>query len=403
MDIKDLKEHLDTASAEMKDLVNRQSEEIKAHQETSKETAAKIEKADALILEMKAEAEAKEARLVEVEKRMNRPDFGKPQQRKSLGQQFATSDVYEEIKAAGFRGNSRGFECKDISGGSASAGSLVPEFRVPEIFANPDRPLFVRNLVRNTPVQGDSVTIMRELAFTNAAAAQAGQLVAKPKSDITYQAVTLPVETQAHYFIASRQVLSDAPRLAGMIDQRSEYGLNLLMDAQLLYGDGTGNNFTGLFVDADINDVGEIASGTTAAELPGAMIDHIRAAITKNQLAEFYSINGLVLNPEDWQAIETAKGSDGHYIWVNVTQGGEQRMWRVPVVVSNAVAKSDFILGDWQMGSTLYGREGITIRTSESHADLFIKNGVAILAEERNAFAIELPKAYTKGKFTVAV
>jgi HK97 family phage major capsid protein len=74
----------------------------------------------------------------------------------------------------------------------------------------------------------------------------------------------------------------------------------------------------------------------------------------------------------------------------------------VPVVVSNAVTAGDFMLGDWTMGATLYQREGITVRASESHSDLFVKNGVAILAEERAAFGIELPKAFTKGSFTIA-
>jgi hypothetical protein len=39
--------------------------------------------------------------------------------------------------------------------------------------------------------------------------------------------------------------------------------------------------------DAAIGDVGEIASGTTAAALPGAMIEHIRAAVTACQVAEY--------------------------------------------------------------------------------------------------------------------
>jgi hypothetical protein len=54
------------------------------------------------------------------------------------------------------------------------------------------------------------------------------------------------------------------------------------------------------------------------------------------------------------------------------------------------------------MGATLYDREQKSVRVSESHADFFVKNGVAILAEERSAFAIELPKAFAKGTFTPA-
>jgi HK97 family phage major capsid protein len=155
-------------------------------------------------------------------------------------------------------------------------------------------------------------------------------------------------------------------------------------------------------VDAGVSTVGEITAGTTAANLPGAMLNHIRSAVTKCQTFGYYNINGLVVNPVDWETMETAKGSDGHYIWVTVPNGGEPRLWRVPVIVSNAMTQGDFLLGDWTMGATIYDREQMDIRVSESHSDYFVKNGVAILAEERYGFGIELPKAFTKGSFDVA-
>lgn len=401
MEIKDLKDALASATTEIKGLVDAQSAEIKSNGETTAKTAKALAEATARFDEMKAEIKSAKDAMDGLEAKMNRPQAGNTHT-KSLGEAFTASEEYKSYVKFGARGESQAFEMKDITGGAASAGGLIPEYRNPQVFMAPERPLFVRQLVNSAPTSGDAVVIMREKLFTNNAAMQAGQLVAKAKSDVTYESITVPVETLAHYFIASRQVLSDAPRLRAMIDQRSAYGLNLAMDAQLLYGDGTGNNFEGLFVNEAVSDVGQIASGTTAAQLGGAMINKIRSAVTQCQLNEFYNVNGLILNPADWETIETAKSTDGHYLWVNVPAGGEQRLWRVPVVVSNAVTAGDFMLGDWTMGATLYQREGITVRASESHSDLFVKNGVAILAEERAAFGIELPKAFTKGSFTIA-
>jgi HK97 family phage major capsid protein len=62
----------------------------------------------------------------------------------------------------------------------------------------------------------------------------------------------------------------------------------------------------------------------------------------------------------------------------------------------------NFILGDWTMGAKIYDRESVEIRVSESHSDYFVKNGVAILAEERYTLGIQRPKAFCKGLFTVA-
>lgn len=410
MDIKDLKTHIDTASIEMKALVERQSAEIKAHGEASKQAAEAIAKADSRLAEMTQEMQAKEARLIEVEKRASRPNFGGEAERKTLGQMYVESEAYSHAKAIG-RGNNVPVEVerKDITSATGSAGALVNQFRNPEIYKNPDRSLFIRQLVNRTPVTDSAVEIMRENVFTNAAEPQynvsgtpVNQLVAKAKSDVTFSLETVAVRTIAHYIVASRQVLADAARLRNYIDGRLTYGLNLEFDTQMLYGDGLTENFKGLFTDAGISTVGEIATGTTAANLPGAMINHIRSAITQCQLSEYYNVNGLIMNPVDWQTIETAKGSDGHYIWVTVPNGGESRLWRVPVIVTNAVTAGDFLLGDWQMGATLYERESMAVRVADQHADLFIKNGIVVLGEERAAFAIELPKAFCKGSFDVA-
>jgi HK97 family phage major capsid protein len=405
-DLLEIKKALDETMGNIKSAVETQQAEIKKYGETQSATAKAIAEHNARFDEIQAEMKG---RMDQLEAGLNRPQQGQSAESKSIGERFTNSEEYKSFMAKGGRGESGNVELKDITGASASAGGLIPEYRVPTVFANPDRPLFVRQLVNNSTCAGDSVTIMRENVFTNNAGPQynvagnpVNQLVDKNKSDITYTSANVPVRTMAHHIIASRQVLSDAPRLRAMIDQRLPYGLNLNMDNQLLYGDGLTENFTGLFVDAGVNDVGEIATGTTADDLPLAMIKHLRAAVTKCQLSEFYNVNGLILSPTDWETIETATATDGKFIWVNVNTGGEQRMWRVPVIVSNAVQTGDFLLGDWSMGATLYQREGLTVRASESHANLFIQNGVAILGEERAAFAVELPKAFTKGSFAVA-
>jgi HK97 family phage major capsid protein len=331
------------------------------------------------------------------------------QESKSIGSQFIESAAY---KNAGARGTDAVRVNKSISGLAASAGALVRPDRRPDVVVNAERPSFIRQLLQSIPTSSNAVEVMRENVFTNNAGVQApssastaigaGEFQTKGQSNITYQLVTVPVRTMAHWVPASRQVLSDAPMLQRLIDAKLMYGLNLLSDSQLLFGDGTNQNLTGLMVDSGVETVGQIAAGTTTAQRPGAMLDHIRAAITRCQTFDYYNINGIVLNPVDWGTLETAKGTDGHYIWVSIPNGGESRLWRVPVIVSNAMTANNFLLGDWTMGATIYDREQMDIRVSESHSDYFVKNGVAILAEERYGFGVELPKAFCKGLFTVA-
>lgn len=405
MDATEIKTALEATTTQFKELLDKQSQEIKQFGETSAETAKQIKSVEAtlesLAGDIKSIDEKHQERIDELEAKSNRLMNGGGEAKKTMGDQFIESEAYAEIKARGFRGESSSVEIKDITGLPASAGALLTPYLRDAILREPDRTLFVRQLLNNVPVNTDAVQIFRELAFDNQAGFQPApdgnpvQLGLKPKSDITFESDTVTVETIAHYIIASRQILSDAPRLRAYIDQRLVYGLNLKMDEQILYGDGTGQNFTGLLVDSAVQDVGAMAAGVT-------IIDHVRDAITMAQQANYYNVNGLVMGPQDWAEIEKAKGDDGHYIWVNVQDGGTPRLWRVPVVVSNAMEEGDFILGDWTMGAALYTREGISVRTSESHADLFVRNGVAILAEERAALGVELPLAFVKGTFSAA-
>lgn len=338
--------------------------------------------------------------------------YGEQQQaRKSAGQLFVESDEVKQAIESKSR-VVRPMTLKSITGLAASAGALVRPDRDPTVYDGPRRAMRIRDLITVVPTSSNSVEVMRQNVFTNNAGPQepgspstaigAGELQTKPESNITWSLVNYAVRTFAHWIPASRQILSDAPQLQSLIDLDLTYGLDLESDQQLLLGDGTNQNVTGLLVDAAVTNVAPVAATTTAALLGAAKIAHIRKAITALQGFEYYNFNGVVLNPLDWEDIETAKGTDGHYIWATVAQGAEERIWRVPVVITNAMPAGKFLIGDWTMGARLYDREEATIRISESHADNFVKNAVTILAEERYAFAIPRPKAFAKGTFPTA-
>ncbi len=410
MDLSDLKSHLDSVKSEIAAAVAKRDGEIKSYGEASDATRKQLTDATNRLDSIKSDMDRFDQRVIELEKQAQRR-FAGEEAAKSIGEQFVSSDAYQAAQKNGRPSTDSVRVTKAVSGLAASAGALVRPDRRPDVVISAERPRFVRDLIQSIPTTSNAVEVMRENVFTNNAGVQApgspntaigaGEWQAKPQSEITYQLVTVPIRTMAHWIAASRQVLTDSPLLQRLIDGKLMYGLQLLSDAQLLYGDGTNQNLTGLMVDAGVSDIGGLPLGTQTADVPGAMLDHIRAAITENQTYEYYNINGVVLNPRDWQLLETAKGSDGHYIWVTVPNGGEARLWRVPVIVTNAMAEHEFLLGDWTLGATIYDREQMDIRVSESHSDYFVKNGLAILAEERYGFGIELPKAFTKGSFLV--
>lgn len=396
MEIKELNEALVSATGDIKKSLETQATEVKSIKDNAETVASEIKSS---VETVSTEIKSVDTRLTAMEVKANRSIEGQLMERKSAGEQFTSSAEFKSRQ--GFRTDhvelNQELITKDISNGAGSAQALTTQYRNPTIFRDPNRQVLIRDLLTTIPVTDSAVEVMRELVFTNSAAPQAGELALKAKSDITYSQETYVVQTMAHHVIASRQILADVPRLQAEIDNRLMYGLDLLSDSQLLLGDGTGNNLKGLLVDAAVPDL-----GASAAEAGTVWVDFIRKGVTSLQLKN-YSATAVVVAPADWEILETSKGTDGHYIWATVPQGGEARMWRIPVVVSNGMPQGTFLMGDFAMGATIYDRQQKSVYTADQHADLFIKNGIAILAEERLAFAIERPSAFVKGTLTAAV
>ena len=407
MDIKELKGHFDQAAAEMKGLVERQSEELKKYGVTTEQTSAQIKSVGDRIESMQGDLKGIEDRIKDVEVKSNRPGFGSaPVERKSIGQMIVESEEYKHSRERNLKSLTPvkvegSFFKKDITSAAASAGSLIDAMRLPEIYFDPaNRPQHVRDFMNVGTTSSNAVEFMVENVFTNEAGpqydseSQATELVAKNKSDLTFDLQTANVRTLAHYMVASRQVLDDAAMLRSYIDGRLRYGLALAEDNQILYGTGTGGDIEGIMVNGNIQDAGAPAGTDTA-------LDHIRKAIALARLAE-YPVTAIMLNPQDWSDIELTKDNEDRYIWVSVPNGGEARLWRVPVIETTAINSGEFLLGNFQMGAQLWDREQSTIRVSESHEDLFVKNGVVILAEERIALTVYRPQAFVKGTFSAS-
>ena len=201
------------------------------------------------------------------------------------------------------------------------------------------------------------------------------------------------MKTIAHWLPVTRQILADAQGLQGYIDSRLIYGLKLAEDQQLLYGDGLNQNIQGIMTCPGVQEY-KWSEGRAGDN----KLDAIRRAMTLARLAQ-YPVTGIVLNPKDWEDIELLKGEDGHYIWINVNSGGQQLLFKVPVVDSSAIEEGDFLTGAFAMATNLWDREQASIQVSDSHEDFFTKNLLAIRAEERLTQTIYRPEAFVKGSF----
>jgi HK97 family phage major capsid protein len=213
--------------------------------------------------------------------------------------------------------------------------------------------------------------------------------------------ISLTVETATMRTIpvtvdATRQIISDQGQLQSLIDNQLMFELGYSEAWNIVYGNGTSPELDGILNDADVQSLlwSNGQSGDTK-------IDTLRRAMTLVTLAR-YPADGIAVNPTDWEDIELAKGSDEHYLWISVTQGGQQVFFRLPVAVTEAVDSGTAIVGAWKLGATLYDREQGNIRISDQHSDYFKRNMISVLAEERLALAVNRPEAFVEVTFDSA-
>jgi len=334
------------------------------------------------------------ARLDEVEQKAARRVQGQEEQ-KSIGQQFVESDGFKEFGASGQTRYKMGF--KAVTSASNSAGVNVRADRIqapPSMAMLAERRFTIRDLMAPGRTSSNAIEYVRQLAATNNAAIQTAEGAAKGQSDYTWELVTQAVRTIAHWVPASKQILDDAPMLQSMIDEQLVYGLKLVEETQLLMGSGTGVNLNGIYTQATAysQPAGSYGGGAVAV----TPIDIIRLAMLQVFLSD-YQADGIVLNPTQWAAIETTKDTEGRYIIGNPADGAAPRLWRRPVVETQAMTTDKFLVGAFAMGSQIFDREDANVQISTEDQDNFIKNMVTIRAEERLASAVYRPLAFVKG------
>lgn len=406
MDLEELQKLFTKEFGLLKTSLETQASEIKEFGETKKVTADAITKASTRIEELKAEIdvkidvknveivkllEAQKLRIDEMEKASQRPGYGAGGEIKSPGELFTDSDAYKNMMAAKALNSNPlhmkslfEFEQKVLTA-TITGGTLTQALRMPEILMPPVRATRVRDLLTVRSVTTDSIEFVKETGFTNLAAPVI-EAAEKPESAITFSLETQSVRTIAHWIPISRQVLADVNQLRAYVDTRLIYGIKLVEDQQILYGSGTSPNLAGIFPQASVYNWSDGKPGDTK-------LDCIRRAMTVARLAE-YPVGGLVLHPSDWEDIELLKGSDEHYIWIVVTEGGVTRLFRTPVVETTAILSGEGLTGAFQLGAILWDREDANIRIAEQHEDFFIKNLVLVLAEERLCLTVFRPEAY---------
>jgi hypothetical protein len=329
----------------------------------------------------------------------------------SMGAQFVESQEYKKLQASGVLDSDSGrFDtgrviltprqrygaaASDViqSETSGPSNALVTPMYLPGILPLNQRPLTVRDLFSQASMSmGDQISYAQQSGFDNAAAAVAQATAvnngAKPQSSIAWTRATADAEWIATWMVATRQALADSSVIRGIIDNQGRLMLQLEEEDQLLNGNGTPPNLSGILDQSiqtlDLTGEDNLDGVRTARRLVSTGISRLNA-------------DWIVLNPEDSEEFDLLKDLNDSYRGGNPIGnfGFNQSIWRLTRVESEALAQGTALVGA-RAGATVYQRQPITVLTADQHSDFFVRNLIVILFEERLAFPVFFPSAFVE-------
>ena len=305
----------------------------------------------------------------------------------SASAEFVESQAYKDLVAG--KSEKARYQVKNTV---TSDATTVFSARQPGIIPGSFLPLTIREALTSVPVQSNMVDSLRELLNTNNAA-ETAQTSAKPESVLTFEAYNVPITTVAHFIKISNQLMADAPAVMAYIDTRLRDGLAQRIDKQLLIGNGTAPNLSGL------TDAGNFTAYTpTAGDL---LVD----AINRAKYAMWATGNvpdAVIINPADWGAMErTREGAGtGAYLYGMPGVAAGMNPFGLRIILSNNMPAGKFLISALRASTMLYTRQGTTVEMGFVNDD-FTKNLITIRAEERLGLGCERPAGIWYGNFTV--
>ena len=297
------------------------------------------------------------------------------------------------------KGNSRSasFQVKaDMTVGADFTGEVIPADRVAGYKYDPTRPIHIRQLLSLGSTQSDVVRFVKESGYSNGAAPTA-EGVTLTQSDFDMTASDANVRKIGTYFRISEEMLADTPQLTSYISARAPEKLLEVEDTQILSGDGTGANLSGI-----IGDAADFAAGSLANTVESANeFDVIVASLNQLALAN-YNADTILLNPSDFHKILLLKDTTNNYLKDQVYGGLQPSFMGVKVILNTAISAGTFLIGNFSVGTQLWVRDGVNVEFFREDGTNVREGFVTVRVSERVALTNYLPNAFVNGTFTAA-
>lgn len=255
------------------------------------------------------------------------------------------------------------------------------------------RPLLVADLFGAGAVSGNAITypVFGSLEGETDEVDEAGQ---KPQVHVEDPEWVTDVLSEIAGFIKiSDNMAEDLAYVVSEISGTLMYDLQAKEEDRLLNGTGTGGRLLGVLNRDGIN---EITAGGDSNP------DRIYLGISQIAQASPFTADGIVINPEDYEAIRLSKDANGQYFGGGFFTGQygnggiaeEPPLWGRRTVVTNAIAQGTVLVGAFAQ-SKIFRKGGIKVESTNSHQDDFTNDRITIRARERLGLQVKYPAAFS--------
>lgn len=296
------------------------------------------------------------------------------------------------------KGHSRSakFEVKaDMTIAADFTGDVIPAQRVPGYKFDPTRSVHVRQLIPVGSTTSDVVRFVKESGYSNGVAPK-NEGATLGQSDFDMTATDANTQKIGTYFRISEEMLNDTPQLTSYLSSRAPEKLLQVEDTQILNGDGSAPNLSGIITDA-----ADFAAGGFANAIESANeFDVLTCALNQLSLAN-YTADYIMMNPTDFHKILLLKASTNEYLVKDWNQGLQPRINGVPVILTTAITSDKYLLGNFGVGTQLWVRDNVSVEFFREDGTNVRDGFVTVRCQERVALTNYLPNAFVNGDFSV--
>ena len=223
-----------------------------------------------------------------------------------------------------------------------------------------------------------------DTATTARAAAAVAEGVAFPESTVAWEEFSIKMKKIGDSLPVTEEFAYDEARFAGEIAMFLEDNVELEVDNQLLNGNGTGANLSGLDIAAPaFTPVGRSITAPTLYDL----VPILREDIVKGKGAK-YQPNFLMMNLTEINKYKLEKDADNNYIMPPFVSADGQVIDGIMVIENNNIADDVLYIGDSRHGRIYDSAEGYELQLGYV-GDQFIEDKKTFKARKRCCLLIK--------------